>query len=438
MSGIVAISPATSRLELSLKVACAVLIVLVASQVALSLAGIPLYYQRVTTASVPTLVVGSEVRMSNDLVNQWAAERGMSLHTYALYSILLNLTITIGFTLVAALILLKARRQWFHWFTALVLLFIPTGGLWEFTMVSQVGYRFVTTGGLLWPIFLLFLYLFPNGRAVPRWTRWLIGPLAVLHLALQAINLVGELSYASGEVMDVVFRLFPLVLAAFPLIILCQVYRYMRVSTPVERAQTRWFVAGLILSLALGQFIEFATGVNSNAAATETGLGGDLEELMMLIIPASIGIGILRYRLYDIDVIIRRTLVYGLLTATLALLYYSVVIVIQQVANPLTGATGQSSFAVVISTLAIAFLFNPLRRRIQNFIDRRFYRRRYNAEEILQSFSGSLRNEVNLDQLSGHLRTVVQETMQPAHISMWLRKNNLQARERPLNKDASL
>jgi hypothetical protein len=164
------------RLNNILKRACGVLIAIVASHTVLQLFSIPRYYQRIVTGTVPTVLLGSgEATSSNTLVAQWAAERGMALHTYALYSIALNLTITFGFAGVAALILWKARREWFHWFTALVLLFYPSSGLWEFTVVSQVAYHFIALGGLLWPSFLIFLYLFPNGRAVPRWTYWPMG-----------------------------------------------------------------------------------------------------------------------------------------------------------------------------------------------------------------------------------------------------------------------
>jgi hypothetical protein len=136
-------------------------------------------------------------------------------------------------------------------------------------------------------------------------------------------------------------------------------------------------------------------------------------------IPIAIGIAILRYRLYDIDILINRTLVYGALTVTLVALYFVGIVVLQRVFVLLTGQ--QSTLAVVASTLLIAALFSPLRRRIQSFIDRSFYRRKYDAAKTLEGFSMKLRHETDLNALSDDLVGVIRETMQPAHVSLWLR-----------------
>jgi hypothetical protein len=147
-------------------------------------------------------------------------------------------------------------------------------------------------------------------------------------------------------------------------------------------------------------------------------------------IPAATGVAILKYRLYDIDILINRTLVYGSLTALLALVYIGGVATTQAIFRVLTGQQEQPQLAIVVSTLVIAALFTPLRRRIQSFIDRRFYRSKYDARKTLEAFSTKLRDETDLNALSDDLVGVVRETMQPAHVSLWLRPDTVPKGER--------
>jgi hypothetical protein len=183
---------------------------------------------------------------------------------------------------------------------------------------------------------------------------------------------------------------------------------------------SKWFaysVSFLVSSLGLGllntevlhnRAIEYAAGISGIVA--------------VVAVPTAIGVAILRYRLYEIDIIINRTLVYGSLTATLVALYFGGIVVLQRVFVLLTAQ--QSTLAVVASTLAIAALFNPLRRRIQGFVDRSFYRSKYDARKTLESFSAKLRDETDLEALNKDLVGVVRETMAPAHVSLWLRTDS--------------
>jgi hypothetical protein len=152
-----------------------------------------------------------------------------------------------------------------------------------------------------------------------------------------------------------------------------------------------------------------------------TWVGYVLVKLGVLGISISIGIAILKYRLYEIDTLINRTLVYGALTVLLAVVYFGGVTATEPVFRTLTGQLQQPQLAVVVSTLVIAALFIPLRRRIQSFIDRRFYRRKYDVRKTLENFSAKLRDETDLEALNSELVGVVKETMQPAHVSVWLR-----------------
>src|SRR5215211_5049627 len=178
-----------------------------------------------------------------------------------------------------------------------------------------------------------------------------------------------------------------------------------------ERQQLKWFVYSVAL-LVVG-FLAAFLGFGLHSVAWFLGIAA------FNFLPIAAGIAILRYRLYDIDVIINRTLVYGALTATLALVYVGSIVLLQGLFRALTGETSQ--LAVVVSTLAIAALFVPLRRRVQAFIDRRFYRRKYDVAKTLQVFNAKLREDVDLDSVTEDLVEVVKETMQPAHVSLWLR-----------------
>ena len=211
-------------------------------------------------------------------------------------------------------------------------------------------------------------------------------------------------------------------------LIYSQIYRYRHVSTTFQRQQTKWIVLGITTAvgyffaeyLAIILFIPSFTSVGNQNFVVQMVVNFAYEAVLLLI-PLSFAFSILRYRLYDIDLLINRTLVYGTLTILLGLVYAGLIFGLQYL---LRGIISQNnSVAIVISTLAIAALFQPLRHRIQSMIDRRFYRKKYDAAKVVEAFSTTLRNELDLNQLSEHLVNVVQETMQPEHVSLWLRKS---------------
>lgn len=274
--------------------------------------------------------------------------------------------------------------------------------------------RWVCAGGIF--------FLFPDGRFVPRWTRPVLGLVAVWLLLATSVPAVRLASWPLG--LRVLGLLGLLGLAAF-----AQIYRYRRVSTPMQRQQTKWAMLGMIAAFLVRVVLNVAwpgpafaplgaSGIWSAAAY----LGGALLfYLALFLAPLTITLAVLRYRLWDVDLLIRRTLIYGTLTGALGLIYLGSVVLLQAVVNPLIGQES-SPWVIVLSTLAIAALFSPLRQQIQAAIDRRFYRRKYDATKTLAALSAQMRDEVELEKLTADLLAVVVETMQPAHASLWLRQ----------------
>jgi hypothetical protein len=260
------------------------------------------------------------------------------------------------------------------------------------------------------------LLLFPTGRLPSR--RW--RPLAWVGAISGAVLLTFNVFFTKpdqvgGTITIMVIAVVSAIFATIGLSALSSVVRYRRASG-VERQQLKWFALAAILAGAyiVGQLL----GVDRLLGNMLWTL---LDAATNMALYVAVGVAILRYRLYEIDIIINRTLVYGSLTATLALVYFGVVTATQALFRTLTGEEQLPQLVVVASTLVIAALFNPLRHRIQAFIDRRFYRKKYDARKTLEAFSAQLRDETDLGALGDDLVGVVRETMQPAHVSLWLR-----------------
>jgi hypothetical protein len=278
----------------------------------------------------------------------------------------------------------------------------------------------------------LLVLLFPNGRLLSgswRAVVWLaVGGSAIT--ALLFATSPGRISpYRISNPFGIEGNLHSILqllgsLGAATLLVCCvlaviSVFVRLQSAQGEERQQIKWFAyaaAVLLSTFFLGLPLASVIGAIGGAWAALIPI-----VIGVLAIPAAVGVAMLRYRLYDIDVVINRTLVYGSLTVMLALVYFGGVTATQAVFTVLTGQEEQPQLAIVVSTLVIAALFTPLRRRIQTFIDRRFYRSKYDARKTLEAFSAQLRNETDLEALSDDLVGVVRETMQPTHVSLWLR-----------------
>jgi hypothetical protein len=347
---------------------------------------------------------------------------GLSAGFYAAYNVALGVVFALACFVAGATIFLRRPDDRMALMVSLMLVGLGSTFLVSPQVVLDaypalgLPYRFVALAGLA--LFTLVVYTFPDGRFVPRWAA-LPALVWILDNVLSIFFSGARLPEWFGVVGFLGF-LIPATLA-----VVVQVYRYRRASDPVQRQQTKWVVFGIAVSfggyLALVVLQGFTVGFDGTRSHPLTVmLIQTAITALFLGIPLSIGVAVLRSGLWDVDVVINRALVYGSLTLTLALVYLGGVVSLQYAFRALTGS--ETQLAVVASTLAIAALFVPLRRRVQAFIDRRFYRRKYDAERVLAAFSVTLRDETDLERLTPEVLRVVRETMQPAHASLWLRE----------------
>ncbi len=344
------------------------------------------------------------------------AAAGLSVARLGYAQLAVDVLAALSMVAVGLVIFWRKADSWFGLYTGVLFVWFGTQANFVTDPVGQV-LPFLAPidnvlGNLVWLAFFPLLYLFPNGHFVPRWTRWLL-PVWLGLMALFSLQLLPDsLAFAPVALY--------LVLG-----IGSQGYRFARRSNPVQRQQTKWvlFSFAFLVVMAIWS-ISILAGNQSEQQFTVRDLwvstiAVSLFTVSLAMLPISIGVAILRYRLWDIDVIIRKTLVYTVLTALLALVYLGIVVLLQALFGRLAGVE-QSTLAIVISTLAIAALFTPLRRRIQDAIDRRFYRKKYNAQQVLAQFAITARDETDLDALLAELARVVDETLQPEHVSVWL------------------
>jgi hypothetical protein len=428
-SGAVVVSTANTRLTGSWLIIARVLwLALVVPSLGLFIASLLVTYQQMQTVCVDPVTCnlsgGLPVQVQQSLVTIGFSVSGFAALVTIFFAITAAIWYAVGF-----LIFWRRSDDWLALLAAffLVMFNITNLGNTASSLASASPIlnlplslvNFLGQGSLL-----VFFLLFPNGLLVPRW------------MALTLLLAIFGTFFSSFPSITSPFNahspgwlqlLGPLIV--YGAIIFSQIYRYRRVSTPVQRQQTKWIILGVAVAIGIAILVSVISSFIQLSSSTLGNLGAAILffiiwPVALLLIPLSIGFSILRYRLYDIDVLINRTLVYGTLTVLLALVYVGLVIGLQSLVHLFTGQAGQSPIVIVASTLAIAALFQPLRHRLQKIVDRRFYRSKYDAAKTLEAFSATLRNEVDLSQLREHLITVVQDTMQPSHISLWLRKSD--------------
>ncbi len=399
------------------KLVRAILLVWILLTIVLQVYLLPLRYERMLKLEPTNESPVAFTDWSGEQIQQSARLAGVSPAVIATCMLAASLVCLLSFWVVGALLFWKKAETW-SWLLASFILFSTAPGFSNLKLIdlqnpSWMNSVFSTIAGIAFPTFFVFLYLFPNGNFVPRFTRYL----AFVPYFLSVLGMFTKLLDDVSSFLIIAYALGGLV---------SQIYRYLNVSSPSERQQTKWIVTalGVFLSLVV---IQSLTPILFTVLATITVPGfwweflgnGVVGVLLPVILPLAIGASILRYKLWEIDLVIRRTLLYSTLTAVLGLVYFGGVTLLQSL---FVGLSGQGSPAsLVISTLLIAALFNPLRRRLQDIIDGRFYRQKYDAEQALASFSDAAQKETDVERLSSALLQVAQRTIQPQQISLWMR-----------------
>ena len=355
-------------------------------------------------------------------------ELGLTIQHFVNYDLVLSVLVAIGFISIALLLFIKGSQDWMALLFSLaigmlIILVMPvTSVLPEVNPSWRIPQLFLR--GVSFASFSAAMLLFPDGRFTPRWTRFgliiivvylLLWPIFPQLAPLSALDFRVQPSHTSVILLAFIFAL----------VVASQVYRYRYVSTLTQRLQTRWVVLGvafevtfLILVTLPGIFWK-PIQTSSLALTVYLLVGIPFVLFSTLLFPLSVTISILRYRLWDIDLVIRRTLVYSLLSGLLVLVFFTFITLLQSIFSLISNQ--QSEISVVLSTLAIAALANPLRGRIQNFIDRRFYRQKYDAEKALAEFTAAARSETDLERLTARMVEVVQDTLQPHSASVWMK-----------------
>lgn len=387
------------------------------SVLALYSASIPSYFAYLHILSpVPVSEWGGQISLKD---MQTLQAIGLSLDFYAWFNVISDILFFLVFALVGVMIFWRKSDDRMALLASFVLVMFPVENKLIMLQTLPSWGLLVQLVDLISSVSIyLFFYLFPSGRFDRRWIGWLTA-IMVLYESGSEFFLPSSSSPFLFVLNNVMFITFTVA------ILVVQIYRYWRLSTSIERQQTKWVVFGTGIGVAgyiIGIFVvELLLHQAFHVGMLPYMVGYTVADFFLCCVPVSIAIAILRSRLWDIDIIINRALVYATLTISLAAIYAGLVIGLGALVRLITGQLLQSPVVIVVSTLIIAALFQPFRRRIQAIIDRRFYRKKYDAQKTLATFSASLRNEVDLQQLQENLLAVVEETMQPAHVSLWIR-----------------
>jgi hypothetical protein len=352
---------------------------------------------------------------------------GLSLDGYVWISVVLLGASALIWWAVAAIIAWKNFSHWFALSVSLLAALQATMDTRPPDFISPLPYvwqlvlmLFIALVETIYPLLGVF---FPDGKLAPRWTRWIL--IAWFGIGFPAVLLSTFPSLSSDwrTRFDLIFNYcwYGCMIA----VLVAQVYRYRHLYGPVERQQTKWVLfCGLIVTLQ--QTVEYSLQWIFPVLATPGSLFNMFYYVFLRsflsLFSLSILIAMLRYRLWDIDVFINRALVYGTLTAILVLVYAGLVLGIGLLSPHVVGLT--NNVAIVVSTLVVAALFQPLRARLQQSIDHRFYRRKYDAAQVIAAFSATLHNRADPVELKEHLLEVVDKTMQPAHVSLWVKSRH--------------
>ena len=345
---------------------------------------------------------------------------GLSPYTMAAYWFSLDIAIVLIWSAVGFIIFWRRSDDWVALLVALALILFnigqqgsPLSALAIVSPVWALPLEILTFLGQA--SFGVLLFLFPSGQLAPRWVRWFV--LVFLVQTALSVFLPADSPFSEPFAQALVGVMF---LSSVGVALYSQIYRYRHISTPVEQQQVKWAVFGIALTISLVILLDMTNVFQLSQSSSVYILVENLFPLALLPIPLSIGFAISRTRLWEVDTLINKTLVYGLLTVLLAAVYASLIIGLEALVGRF-GGSSSGPIVIVVSTLIIATLFQPVRSRVQQIIDHRFYRGKYDAQKTLAAFSATLRNEVELPQLRNHLLEVVNETMQPEHVSLWLR-----------------